>query len=192
MRGVFISYRRDDTAGHAGRLYDHLKRAFGPDGVFMDLDDIRRGDTFSEVLTTKLRESDVLIALVGRRWFSLTDAAGRRRIDDPDDWVREEIRTALRGGHLVIPVRVDGAAMPAAADLPEDIRGLMARQWADVRDGGAFEKDVEALQKDIRTRRAKGSWGEWFRTHRVALAAVVATTLTAGGYAAYSNVRANR
>ena len=113
MSGVFISYRRDDTAGHAGRLYDHLKRAFGADGVFMDVDDIHRGETFSDILTMKLRESDVLIAVVGRRWLSLTDAAGRRRLDEPDDWVRKEIRTALDAGHLVIPVRVDGAAMPA-------------------------------------------------------------------------------
>src|SRR5687768_4057969 len=95
MSGVFISYRRDDSAGHAGRLYDHLKRAFGIDGVFMDLDNIGRGDTFAETLTAKLRESDVLIAVVGRRWLTLTDAAGQRRLDNPDDWVREEIRTAL-------------------------------------------------------------------------------------------------
>ena len=51
MSGVFISYRRDDTAGHTGRLYDHLKRAFGADGVFMDFDNIGRGDTFAETLT---------------------------------------------------------------------------------------------------------------------------------------------
>lgn len=192
MSGVFISYRRDDTAGHAGRVFDHLQRTFGPDGVFMDLDDIGRGDDFADTLTAKLRESDVLIAVVGRRWLTLTDAAGRRRLDNADDWVREEIRTALKSGLLVIPVRVDGAAMPAAADLPEDIRGLMARQWAEVRDGSAFERDVDDLRKDIRRRRAKGTWAEWFRQHRIAVAAVLAMAIVAAGYSAFSNTRASR
>lgn len=192
MSGVFISYRRDDTAGHAGRLFDHLQRAFGADGVFMDLDDIGRGDTFAEILTTKLQESDVLIAVVGRRWLTLTDAAGRRRLDADDDWVREEIRTALKSGHLVIPVRVDGAAMPTATDLPEDIRELMARQWAEVRDGSAFEHDVEDLTRDIRRRRAKGTWAEWFARYRLAVAAVLAIVLVAGGYSVFSYARAQR
>jgi hypothetical protein len=192
MSGVFISYRRDDTAGHAGRLYDHLTRAFGADGVFMDLDDIGKGDTFADTLTAKLRESDVLIAVVGRRWLTLTDAAGHRRLDNPDDWVREEIRTALTSGHLVIPVRVDGAAMPAAADLPEDIRGLMERQWAEVRDGSAFQTDVDTLRLDIRRRRARGTWSEWFKTHRVAIAAVLIMALAASGYSALSYWRASR
>ena len=192
MSGVFISYRRDDTAGHAGRLFDHLQRAFGADGVFMDLDDIGRGDRFAEILTTKLRESDVLIAVVGRRWLTLTDKAGRRRLDADDDWVREEIRTALKSGHLVIPVRVDGAAMPTATDLPDDIRELMARQWAEVRDGSAFEHDVEDLTKDIRRRRAQGTWAEWFGKYRLAVAAVLAIAIAAGGYSAYSYSRASR
>jgi hypothetical protein len=192
MSGVFISYRRDDSAGHAGRLYDHLKRAFGADGVFMDLDDIGRGDTFADTLTAKLRESDVLIAVVGRRWLTLTDTAGQRRLDHPDDWVREEIRTALNAGHLVIPLRVDGAAMPASSDLPEDIRGLMARQWAEVRDGTPFQNDVDALTADIRRRRARGTWAEWLRTHRIPAAAVLVMALATGGYSAYSYARANR
>ena len=191
MSGVFISYRRDDTAGHSGRLYDHLSRAFGADEVFMDLDDIGRGETFADVLTEKLRDSDVLIAVIGRRWLTLTDAAGRRRLDNPDDWVREEIHTALTAGHLVIPVRVDGAAMPAASDLPENIRGLMERQWAEVRDG-SFDHDVEALRQDIRRRRAKGTWVGWLRTHRVAVAAMMAMAVAAGGYSTYSSARANR
>ena len=192
MSGVFISYRRDDTAGHSGRLYDHLQRAFGADGVFMDLDNIGRGDTFAETLNAKLRESDVLIAVVGRRWLTLTDAAGQRRLDNPDDWVREEIRTALGAGHLVIPLRVDGAAIPVSTDLPEDIRGLMARQWAEVRDGTPFDNDVEDLTRDIRRRRARGTWGEWLRTHRLPAAAVLVMALAAGGYSAFAYARANR
>ncbi len=191
MSGVFISYRRDDTAGHAGRLYDHLQRAFGADGVFMDLDDIGRGDNFAEILTTKLEESDVLIAIVGRRWLTLTDPAGHRRLDANDDWVRQEIRSALKSGRLVIPVRVDGAAMPTAADLPEDIRELMARQWAEVRDG-AFEHDLEDLIGDIRRRRAKGTWREWFGKYRGAVAVFLVIAFAAIGYSVFSSARAGR
>jgi len=134
MSGVFISYRRDDTAGHAGRLFDHLQRAFGADGVFMDLDDIGRGDTFAEILTTKLRESDVLIAVVGRRWLTLTDAAGRRRLDADDDWVREEIRTA--GGQVSV---LEASAVDGYTDqeLVDQFRRLRTA-------------DYEALSKAIR------------------------------------------
>lgn len=87
MSGIFISYRRDDTAGHAGRLFDHLSRAFGQDGVFMDVDDIRRGDNFSEILEERLRQSDVLLAVIGSPsptppvadvWTTTTTGCGAR------------------------------------------------------------------------------------------------------------------
>lgn len=191
MSGIFISYRRDDTAGHSGRLLDHLSRVFGADGVFMDVDDIRRGDTFADTLTERLRQADVLLAVIGRRWLTLTDAAGVRRLDKPDDWVRNEVSAALASGCLVIPVLVGGATLPGTAELPEDIRALSARQMAEVRDG-SWNDDVARLCRDIKRRRARGSWSEKLRDHWTSAAITLLLTLAAGGYSATTWVRSRR
>ena len=191
MSGIFISYRRDDTAGHAGRLFDHLSRVFGADGVFMDVDDIQRGDTFADTLNERLREADVLLAVIGKRWLTLTDSAGTRRLDKADDWVRNEASAALAAGRLVIPVLVGGAALPGAADLPEDLRALAERQMAEVRDG-SWNEDVARLCKDIKRRRARGSWSEKLRNHWMSAAITLFLALAAGGYSAYTYVRSRR
>jgi hypothetical protein len=191
MSGIFVSYRRDDTAGHAGRLFDHLSDTFGADGVFMDVDDIRRGEDFAHTLTERLKQSDVLLAVIGRQWLTLTDSAGTRRLDKADDWVRTEISAALGGGLLVIPVLVGGAALPKAADLPDDIRALAERQLAEVRDG-SFNDDVARLCMDIKRRRARGSWAERLREHRVSAAITLSLVLAAGGFSAYTYARASR
>jgi hypothetical protein len=191
MSGVFISYRRDDSAGHAGRLFDHLSSTFGADGVFMDVDDIRRGENFADTLTERLKQSDVLLAVIGRQWLTLTDAEGTRRLDKPDDWVRNEVEAALSGGLLVVPVLVGGAALPKAADLPKDIRALAERQLAEVRDG-SWNDDVARLCKDIKRRRARGTWSEWVRAHRVPAAITLSLALAAGGYSAYAFARTSR
>ena len=191
MSGVFISYRREDAAGHAGRLFDHLSRAFGEEGVFMDVDDIQRGDTFANTLTEQLRQADVLLAIIGKRWLTLADSAGHRRLDNADDWVRSEISGALAAGHLVIPVLVGGAGLPSAADLPEDIRALSERQMAEVRDG-SWNDDMASLCKDIKRRRARGSWSERVRHHWVSASVTLALVLVAGGYSAYTYDRNSR
>jgi hypothetical protein len=191
MSGVFVSYRRDDSSGHAGRLFDHLSHAFGEDGVFMDVDDIRRGDTFAETLNERLRQSDVLLAVIGKRWLTLTDPAGRRRLDNDDDWVRSEVRGALAAGQLVIPVLVGGAALPGAAELPEDIRALAARQMAEVRDG-AWSDDIARLLMDIRRRRARGSLRERLARNWVAASVILTLALAAASYSAYTYARSNR
>ncbi len=185
MSGIFISYRRDDSAGHAGRLYDHLSRVFGADTVFMDVDDIQRGDDYADTLNQQLRQADVLLAVIGRHWTTLTDAAGQRRLDNADDWVRGEIHAALANGLLVIPVLVGGAALPGAADLPEDIRALAERQQAEVRDG-SWNDDVGRLCRDIKRRRARGSLSERLRSHWRSAAVVLALALAAGGYSVYT------
>jgi hypothetical protein len=191
MSGIFISYRRDDTAGHAGRLFDHLSSTFGADGVFMDVDDIRRGEAFADTLTERLKQSDVLLAVIGRQWLTLTDSGGIRRLDKADDWVRSEVSAALGGGLLVIPVLVGGAALPKAADLPTDIRALAERQMADVRDG-SWNDDIARLCKDIKRRRARGSWSEKLREHRTSAAITLSLALVAGGYSAYTWARNSR
>ena len=114
LGGVFISYRREDSAGFAGRIYDRLTRRLDPKSVFLDVDNIQPGLDFFEVLSEKLRLCNVLIAVIGRNWNSIADRDNRRRLDDPDDFVRIEIEAALERGIRVIPVLVDGATMPKA------------------------------------------------------------------------------
>ena len=125
---VFISYRREETAYAAGWLYDRLARHFGGGQVFKDVDSIQLGDDFVEVITRAVGSCDVLLALIGGEWLTMTDAHGRRRIDDPDDFVRLEIEAALLRRVRVIPVLVGGAGMPRADELPDSLAALVRRQ----------------------------------------------------------------
>ena len=121
---IFISYRRQETAWPARQLYEVMISRFGADQVFKDVDNINPGDDFVERLTQAVGSCDILLALIGRQWLEITDATGQRRIDDPADFVRLEIATALGRGVRVIPILVDGAAMPRAESLPEDLVAL--------------------------------------------------------------------
>lgn len=122
---VFVSYRRDDSAGFARALHDALARRFGADAVFIDVDDIGGGEPFAEVIARSLRGAGVLLALIGRRWAGERAGAPARLFED-GDFVRREIEIALARGLAVVPLLVDGAAMPAAADLPPSIAALAA------------------------------------------------------------------
>jgi len=126
--GIFISYRRDDTSGYAGRLYDRLVGRFGDDRVFMDIDRIAPGHEFATDIEKALIDCDACVVLIGRQWLSITDAEGHRRLDDPTDFVRLEVATAIRRGITIFPVLVDRANAPASAALPDDIRALAGRQ----------------------------------------------------------------
>ena len=127
MARIFISYRRDDDPSAAGRLYDALSAKFGDDDVFMDLDTLEPGEDFWEVIKQALERADVQLAVIGRGWLTASDQSGERRLDDKEDFVRREIALALRVGVRVIPVLVNGAAMPAAKDLPSSIKRLTGR-----------------------------------------------------------------
>jgi hypothetical protein len=144
MSGVFISYRRDDSGGYAGRLFDVLVARFGHDQTFMDLDDIHGGDNFAAVIDEKVGQCSVLLALIGERWLTLKGQDGVRRLDAPGDFVRLEISKALERGVRVIPVLVGGAAMPGEADLPEALRPLAVHQAIDLRDAH-FHADANQL-----------------------------------------------
>jgi outer membrane murein-binding lipoprotein Lpp len=146
---VFINYRREDSAGHAGRLYDALSERFGEDHVFMDVDAIDPGEDFAEVVEQKVGSCDVLIALIGRSWVTTTDREGRRRLHKPHDWVRQEIQTALeRRDTRVIPALVQGAEMPAPDELPEPLRKLSHRNAVELRDA-RWGDDVARLVKHL-------------------------------------------
>ena len=126
--GIYVSYRRSDTAYPAAWLYDRLVGHFGPDRVFKDVDSIEIGQNFPEVIANSVASCDVLLALIGNQWLTATDESGRRRIEDPNDFLRLEIEAALVRSVLLIPVLVDGAPMPRVEELPASLAGLARRQ----------------------------------------------------------------
>lgn len=164
---IFISYRREDTAYPAGWLFDRLAEHFGPGQVFKDVDSVDLGDDFAEVITTGVGSCDVLLALIGDRWLSITDDTGRRRLDDPDDFVRLEIETALARGIRVIPILVGGARIPRAEELPPSVAKLARRQALEL-SPSRFEFDTNRLLKGARSdaRRRAGEGGGRFSTER--------------------------
>jgi hypothetical protein len=122
MPGVFISYRRDDSSGYAGRLYDALVTHFGSDLVFIDIDSIRAGENFADVIDKGIAAYSVVVVLIGKGWLKSVDDQGDRRLDDPHDFVRLEIASALAQTIPVIPVLVAGAKMPRSDDLPKPLK----------------------------------------------------------------------
>jgi hypothetical protein len=122
--GIFLSYRREDSAPYARSLQIELKQRFPATQVFLDLDSIEAGLDFAQVIQRAISSSAVLVALIGRQWTTIVDEEGRRRLDNPDDYVRYEIQTALELGRRVIPVLVDGAKPLQQKDLPSQLQSL--------------------------------------------------------------------
>jgi hypothetical protein len=142
---IFISYRRDDSAGYAGRLFDHLAARFGARNVFMDIDTIQPGDDFRKAIENAVGTCEVVLVMIGRQWLHARDPQEQRRLDDPGDWVRAEIASALANPRVrVIPVLVRGAAMPAIHELPEDIKELSWRNAIELSDH-RFQYDASKL-----------------------------------------------
>lgn len=144
MPGVFISYRREDSSGYAGRLFDILSTHFGRERTYMDIDTIKGGDDFAAVIDEKVGQCDVLLAVIGEKWLTIAGENGDRRLDMAGDFVRLEIAKALERGVRVIPVLVGGASMPHPDNLPEDVRPLSVHQAMDLRDAH-FHADADLL-----------------------------------------------
>ena len=145
MAGTFISYRREDAAGYAGRLRESLERRLGSARVFRDVDTLRPGQDFVQAIESRLSDCAVMLAVIGRDWVNARDLAGSRRLDEPFDFVRLEIAAALaRPNVLVVPVLVEGAAMPSAAELPENLKPLIRRHAVSIRDE-TWDGDVDRL-----------------------------------------------
>ena len=140
MATIFISYRRGDSAGHAGRLYDQVVQRFGEDNVFKDLDSTKPGEDFAQAIEQAVTSSDALLAVIGSNWVS-------PRLKDPDDWVRLEIAHALAGDVRVVPILVEGAKMPAPSDLPADLSTLTQRQAVDLSETGWHAQVAELLDR---------------------------------------------
>ena len=146
---IFISYRRDETAYPASWLYDRLQGEFGGAQIFKDVDNIKPGDDFVDTITRAVGSCDVLLAVIGPHWTSALDKRGQRRIDDPGDFVRLEVETALSRNVRVIPLLVDHADMPDGSELPEPLAPLV-RKHALALSPSNFVRDAEELVKVLR------------------------------------------
>jgi hypothetical protein len=144
MLGIFICYRREDCAAVAGRLYDRLNQRFGATNVFRDIDAIDAGAKFAGVIAERIRTCDALIALIGKNWLDARDVEGRRRLDQPRDFVAVEISEALAQGKLVIPALIEDAPMPSREALPPHMAALADRQAIPIGDS-RFDYDVGRL-----------------------------------------------
>jgi len=141
---IFLSYRREDSAGHAGRLREHLGSAFGPERIFMDVDNISPGQDFAEAIESTISTCQALVAVIGPRWVTdLKQRAGR------EDFVCHEVSVALRRNVTVIPVLVGGGTMPSPAELPESLAALSRRQALEIRDT-RFDDDAKLLVTALR------------------------------------------
>ena len=145
---IFISYRREDAGGHAGRLYDSLAERFGEDAVFIDVDAIPAGGDFPELIRDAVGRASVFLAVIGRQWAAARDERGRRRLDLPTDFVRLECQAALDRRVRVIPVLVQGASMPDPEELPPDLTPLSSRNAFELSDR-RWRSDVAELADAI-------------------------------------------
>jgi hypothetical protein len=156
MSGIFISYRREDSAGHVGRLHDRLITCFGREQVFKDIDSIKPGEDFSQAIKDAMASCDVVLVIIGKQWLTGIDSKGSsaavskptRRLDNPKDFVRQEIAAALTSKTRMIPVLVQGATMPNQEDLPEDLKGLTFHNAIEISDG-RWDYDVGRLAEAI-------------------------------------------
>nr|HQU90610.1 toll/interleukin-1 receptor domain-containing protein [Denitromonas sp.] len=135
MSQIFISYRREDSAGHAGRLEEALERHFGAHSVFRDVEDLPPGQPFPAALEARLHSADLALVLIGPRWLT-AERDGVQRLSLSDDYVRMEVSRALGRGIPVVPVLLDDAVLPAEDELPADLRPLVQRHAVRVSDAG--------------------------------------------------------
>jgi hypothetical protein len=159
---VFISYRRSDSAGYAGRVWDRLERDLGRHSLFMDVAAIPLGTNFPKVLHEEVAKCDVLLAMIGPNWLDARDDLGpladvslaeaehkNRRLDDPNDYVRIEIAQALQRGIPVIPILLDSATIPKADQLPEDLKELASRNGMHIHHA-SFHDDMNRLIRELK------------------------------------------
>src|SRR5215510_13283569 len=145
---IFINYRRQTESGVAGRIYDSLRQELPGISIFMDVDKLNPGDDFEQGLEQSLASCKVLLAVIGPEWLTMKNSAGMRRLDDPEDFVRRELRTALSKNVRIIPVLVNGAIMPDASQLGSDIKSFAKRQAMEIRHE-RYSADVRDLAQAI-------------------------------------------
>ena len=194
MRAIFISYRREDAEGQAGRLFDDLAKQFGEHSVFMDVAGIEAGRDFRRAIDEQVASCGVLLAMIGKNWLNAKDQSGRRRLDDPMDFVRLETASAMKREIPVVPVLVQGASMPRAEQLPPDLADLAYRNGVELTHA-RWDSDVQVLVKALQPhvqlspppQSAKKSWGLVIGLSVAAIAAI-AVAIAIGGYMVYKKV----
>lgn len=159
---VFISYRRQINDIYAGRLSDRIMNHFGDEvTVFVDIDSIAPGEDFVKVIENAVATCDVMVAVIGKEWLTVTDDKGNRRLDNPEDFVRLEIAAALKRDIRVIPVLVQGASMPTAEDLPDDLKLLKRRNAVSIsNERWNFDSDrmIKAIEDEIGPKQKRGEF----------------------------------
>ncbi len=174
QQSIFVGYRRDDTGGDAGRIYDRLSQAFGRERVFKDVDSIPRGVRFREYVEDIIGRCRVFVVLIGPKWIDVLDESGNRRLENPDDLVRVEIETALSIPKVqVLPVLVAGAQMPRRDQLPGALSALTEFNAAELRRDPDFNLDMDRLIRVIET-------GAVVRRRNPLLAGAIAGVLALG------------
>jgi hypothetical protein len=141
---VFISYRREDTAPAAGRVYDRLSRLLSKPNVFFDVSTIGGGEDFEKKIASEIGRSDAALIFIGREWLAPVQPTGNVRMWETDDYVRAEVRAALARPILLLPVLVAGAQMPKPEQLPEDVRAIITKQALPLRHE-SFDGDTETI-----------------------------------------------
>jgi hypothetical protein len=149
LSSIFVNYRRNDSEGEAGRLFDDLTLNFSQATVFMDVEAIEAGRDFRKAIDESVANCSMLLAIIGQEWLDAKDAEGRRRLDDPNDFVRIELASALRRDIPVVPVLVRAAKMPRADQLPDDLKELAYRNALELTHA-RWKSDVQVLIKALR------------------------------------------
>ncbi|MBI1281912.1 MAG: TIR domain-containing protein [Anaerolineaceae bacterium] len=187
MPEIFISYRRADSRATAERIYDRLVQQFGRDSVFKDVNEIRPGDSFADVLKDSLANCDILLVIIGKVWLDIRDSSGSRRLDDANDFVRLEVQTGLNRSDIrVIPLLVDGASLPERSALPAALQKLVDRQTIQIRFDPDFHRDMDDLIAAIQPPRNSRN------TRRLVLSALFGLLLIMGlAWVAFKGISGN-
>ena len=175
---IFISYRREDSAGYAGRVRDRLVDKLGK-SIFMDVDNIPLGTNFVKALQEEVGTCNALLAVIGEDWLDVRDKNGRRRLDNPSDSVRVEIGTALQRGIPVIPILLEGTVIPSADQLPEDLQELSLRNGINVHHA-SFQADMDRLIQGLKRQSQRGNRWDQFGARRVTRRGLLATAAATG------------
>ena len=157
---IFISYRRDDSAGEAGRLYDALSARFGSESVFLDVDAIPPGEDFIDLLERTVASATVMLVVIGPTWLGSISGDGRPRLDNPDDFVRAEIEAALKNRLRIVPVLVGGAPIPLPSTLPQSLAPLVRFNAVELRHS-TFRADVSHLVSALERLSGSDAFTEW-------------------------------